>query len=77
MYTGAKMMVHVLFLTNKLKWNLMVLIHRSNIAQVEMSFKGYVPPKLKSSLQKVYGRHRELVDSHKISIPQLTFDLFL
>jgi hypothetical protein len=31
---------------------------------------------LKSSLQKFYGRHNDLVDSYEISISQMTMDLF-
>jgi hypothetical protein len=32
----------------------------------------YVVPRLKSSLQKLYGRHNNLIDSYKISKSQMT-----
>ena len=39
--------------------------------------KGYVAPRLKSSLQKLYGRYHNLVDRYEISISQMTMDLLL
>ena len=39
--------------------------------------QGYVAPRLKSSLQKFYGGHHNLVESYEISIPQMTMDLLL
>ena len=39
--------------------------------------QGYVAPSLKSSLQKFYGRHHNLVDHYEISISQMTMDLLL
>ena len=38
--------------------------------------QSYVAPRLKSSLQKFYGRHHELIGHYKISISQMTMDLF-
>jgi len=42
--------------------------------------QGYVAPKLKSSSQsfrqKVYGRHRELVDQYELSISEMKMDIF-
>ena len=29
---------------------------------------GYIAPRLKSSLKRIYGRHHDLVDRYKISI---------
>ena len=37
--------------------------------------QGYITPKLKSSLQKFYDRHHDLVDRYEISISQITMDL--
>ena len=37
--------------------------------------QGYFAPRLKSSLQKLYGRHHNLVDRYTISISQMTMDL--
>jgi len=34
--------------------------------------QGYVAPKLKASLQTLYGRHYNLVDCYEISIYQMT-----
>jgi hypothetical protein len=39
--------------------------------------QSYVAPRLKSSLQKFYCRHHNLVESYEISIPQMTMDLLL
>jgi hypothetical protein len=39
--------------------------------------QSYVAPKLKSSLQKLYGRHHDLDDCYEISISQMTMDLLL
>ena len=39
--------------------------------------QGYVAPRLKSSLQKFYGRHHDLVDRDEISISQMTMDRLL
>ena len=39
--------------------------------------QGYVASRLKSSLQKLYGRHHELVDHYEISISPMTMNLFL
>jgi hypothetical protein len=37
----------------------------------------YVAPRLKSSLQKLYCRHQNLVDRYEISISQMTMDHLL
>ena len=39
--------------------------------------QGYVSPRLKSSLQKLYGRHHDLVDRYEISIPQMTITFYV
>jgi len=39
--------------------------------------QAYVTLRLKSSLQKLHGRHHELVDSYEISISQMIMDFFL
>jgi hypothetical protein len=39
--------------------------------------QGYVAPRLKSSLQKLYGRHYNLIDRYEISIYKMTIDLYL
>jgi hypothetical protein len=39
--------------------------------------QGYVAPRLKSLLQKLYGHHHNLVDRYEISISQMTMDLLL
>ena len=38
--------------------------------------KGFLLVKLKSSFQKFYGRHHDLVDRYGISVSQLTTDMF-
>ena len=39
--------------------------------------QGYVAPRLKSSIQQLYGRHHNLVDRYEISISQMTMYLLL
>jgi hypothetical protein len=39
--------------------------------------QGYIAPRLKSSLQKFYDRHHNLVDHYEISISQMTMELLL
>ena len=36
--------------------------------------QGHVAPRLKSSLQKAYGSHHELVDRYEILISQMTMN---
>ena len=38
--------------------------------------QGFLLVKLKSSLQKFYGRHHDLVDRYGISVSQMTTDMF-
>ena len=38
--------------------------------------QGFLLVKLKSSLQKVYSRHHDLVDRYGISVSQMTTDMF-
>ena len=38
--------------------------------------QGYRLAKLKSSLQKCYGRHHDLVDHYGLSVSQMTTDMF-
>jgi hypothetical protein len=38
--------------------------------------QGFLLVKLKSSLQKCYGRHHDLVDRYGISVSQMTTDMF-
>jgi hypothetical protein len=39
--------------------------------------QGYVAPRLKTLLQKLYGRHHNMIDRYKIFISQMTIDLLL
>jgi hypothetical protein len=38
--------------------------------------QGYLAARVKSSLQKLYGLHHNLVDRYEISISEMTMDLF-
>jgi hypothetical protein len=38
--------------------------------------QGFLLVKLKSSLRKLYGHHHDLVDRYKISVSQMTTDMF-
>ena len=40
-------------------------------------YSSKVAPRLKSSAQKIFGRHHHLVDHFEISISQMTMDLLL
>ena len=44
---------------------------------LDAKIQGYVSPRLKSTLQKFYVRHHNLVDCYEISISQMTMDLLL
>ena len=51
-----------------------------NIAQLlteELLKQDYVTLRLKSSLEKFYDRHHDLVDRYEISISQMTMNRFL
>ena len=52
-------------------------INRAQLLTQKLLKQGYVAPKLKFSLQKLYGRHHNLVESDEISISQMTMDLLL
>ena len=47
---------------------------RAQLLTQKLLKQGYVAPKLKSSLDKFYGRHKKLVDRFEISISQMTID---
>jgi len=38
--------------------------------------QGFLLVKMKSSLRKFYGHHHDLVDSYRISVSQMTMDMF-
>ena len=48
---------------------------RAQLLTQKVLKQGCGAPTLKSSLQKVYGRHHDLVDHYEISISQITMDL--
>ena len=50
-----------------------LLLTRKLLNQVN---QGFLFVKLKSSLQKFYGRHHDLVDRYGISVSQMTTDMF-
>ena len=51
-------------------------LDRAQLLTNKLLKQGYVAPRLKSSLQKFYGRHHELVERYGISISQMKLDLF-
>jgi hypothetical protein len=51
-------------------------LDRAQLLTQKLLKKGYVAPRLKSSLHKFYGRHHELFDRYEISISQMTMDMF-
>ena len=53
------------------------LLDRAQLLKQELLKQRYAAPKLKSSLQKCYGRHHDLVDRYEISISQCIFYFFL
>jgi len=46
-------------------------LDRAQLLTQKLVKQGYVDPKLRSSLQKLYCRHHELVDRYKISIHEM------
>jgi hypothetical protein len=53
----------------------MFFLDRAQLLTQKLLKQGYVAPRLKSSLQKCYGRHQDLVDRYEIPISQMTIDL--
>ena len=52
-------------------------LNRAHLLTQKLPKQGYVAPRLKSSLQKLYGRHHDLVDRYEISIPQMTITFYV
>ena len=57
--------------------NTLIFLDRTEILTQKLLTQGYNALRLKSSLQKFYGRHHNLVDRYEISISQMTMDLLL
>ena len=51
-------------------------LYRARTLTNRLLEQGYVATRLKSSLQKFYGRHHELVDRYGVSISTMKTDLF-
>ena len=51
-------------------------IHRALLLKKKLTKQGYVATRLRSSLQKFYGRHHELVDKYGVTISVMRTDLF-
>ena len=56
-------------------WSL--CLDRAQLLTQKLLKHGNVAPRLKSSIQKLYGRHHDLVDCYEISISIMTIDLLL
>ena len=52
------------------------LLYRTRILTLRLLKEGYVATRLKSSFQKFYGRHHELMDHYGVSICIIKTDLF-
>ena len=52
-------------------------LERAQLQTQKLLKQDYVALRLKSSLQKFYGRPHNLVDRYEISISQMTMDLLL
>jgi hypothetical protein len=52
-------------------------LDRAQLRTQKLLKEDYIAPMLKSSLQKFYGRHHNLVDRYEISIFQMTMNLSL
>ena len=50
-------------------------LDRAQLLPKKLLKQDYVTPKVKSSLQKLYGGHHDLVDRNEISISHMTMDL--
>jgi hypothetical protein len=53
------------------------LLNITQLLTQELLNQDYVTLRLKSSLQKFYDRHHDLVDRYEISISQITMNRFL
>ena len=51
-------------------------LDRAQLLTQKLLKQGYVVPRLKSSLQKLYRRYHNLVVGYEISISQMTMELF-
>ena len=51
-------------------------LERARLLSHKLLSQGYVQPRLKTSLQKFYGRHHELVDRYEVSVSLLIEDMF-
>ena len=51
------------------------ILERAQLLTQKLFKQCYVAPRLKSSLQKLYGRHHDLVNCYGMSISQMTMDL--
>jgi hypothetical protein len=51
-------------------------LEKAQLLTQKLLKQGYIVPRLKSSLQKFFGRNHELVDRYEISISQMTMNLF-
>ena len=52
-------------------------LDRAQLLTQKLLKQGYVAPMLKSSLQKIYNCHHDLVDSYERSESQMIMDLLL
>ena len=50
-------------------------LDRAQLLTQKLLKQGYVAPRLKLSLQKVYGRHHNLDDHYEITISQMAMHL--
>jgi hypothetical protein len=52
-------------------------LYRAQLLTQKLLKQGYVASRLKSSIQKFYGCHHNLVDRYELSITQMTIYLLL
>jgi hypothetical protein len=50
-------------------------LYRAKLHSQKLLSQGYVQPLLKSSLQKYYDRHHDLVDRYDVPISQMRLDI--
>jgi hypothetical protein len=53
------------------------VVERAQLLTQKLLKHSYVAPRLKSSLQKFYDRHHNLVDRDELSISKMTMNIFL
>jgi hypothetical protein len=69
--TSLFSIVNLPFISSNISAQYSCFLDRPQLLTQELLKQGHVAPRLNSSLQKLYGRHHNLVDRYEISISQI------